>query len=402
MISVSLAPRLLIIARIFRMMNFVLPIMVLFYQDKGLTIGDVFLIQGLWAVSVFFLEVPSGYIGDICSRKTVIALSFLVSVFANLLMGYGYGFWVLLCGELLLGFSAALYSGTAEAYYHDLLRKKSKEKKLHKKLAKLESFSMASLTISTVSAGFLYSCLGGNFCAYLTAGMSFISFLIVCLLPNITDSRRVVADGISKIKDLMVISKSTMKHPEIKWLILFPAIYGALTFMLMWGLQPIMMSKNVPAYLFGFIVGFNMLCRTGWAYMSGVLLDTIKLKKSVEVLFSVLCTGTLSAIFIMNFTNVSAVYVLLGVMAVASASQMAVEIMTSTFVHHRIKSDERSTILSVKSMFSMFSSGVLLMAMKPIVDGFGIQMSFGVCAVLLLPIFIAMQHLLKLKIKELD
>ena len=70
MISISLAPRFLIAARALRMMNFILPIMFLFYQDKGLSIGDVFLIQGLWAVSVFFLEVPSGYIGDICSRTS--------------------------------------------------------------------------------------------------------------------------------------------------------------------------------------------------------------------------------------------------------------------------------------------------------------------------------------------
>ncbi|MGN1062859.1 MAG: hypothetical protein ACI4QM_00845, partial [Alphaproteobacteria bacterium] len=109
MISLELAPRFLIVARVLRMMNFLLPIVALFYLDKGATIGDVFLIQGIWAVSVFFLEIPSGYIGDLYARKTVIAVSFLICAAANFLMGIGYGFWVLLCGELLLGLSAALY-----------------------------------------------------------------------------------------------------------------------------------------------------------------------------------------------------------------------------------------------------------------------------------------------------
>ena len=80
MIPLNFAPRCLIIARVLRMMNFLLPIMVLFYQDKGATVGDVFLIQGAWAISVFFLEIPSGYLGDLCSRKTMVALSFLVSI----------------------------------------------------------------------------------------------------------------------------------------------------------------------------------------------------------------------------------------------------------------------------------------------------------------------------------
>lgn len=400
MISIEKAPRFLILARVLRMMNFLLPIMVLFYQDKGASVGDVFLIQGVWAISVFFLEIPSGYIGDLYPRKVVIAMSFLFCVAANLLMGFGYGFWVLLTGELLLGFSSALYSGTAEAYYHDLLKKRSKENKLHKKLAKLESCSMCSLAIATVCAGFLYAWFGANFCAFLTAGVAFIAFVIVCFLPNIKDSRRVVADNVSKFKDLMNISKFTLKHPEIKWLILFPACFGALTFALLWGMQPIMVEKNVPVYLFGLIAGFNMFCRTGWAYFSGILLDTIKLRKTARVLFDVLCAGAISAVAVMSFSDLWIVYAFLIVIAIANASQMALEIITSTFVHHRIHSDERSTVLSVKSMVSMFASGTLMILIKPLIDGIGIQETFIVCALLLIPTFVAMMKLLKLKIKE--
>ncbi|MBR5130170.1 MAG: MFS transporter [Alphaproteobacteria bacterium] len=400
MIPLNFAPRCLIIARVLRMMNFLLPIMVLFYQDKGATIGDVFLIQGAWAISVFFLEIPSGYLGDLCSRKTMVTLSFLVCAGANFLMGFGYGFWVLLCGELLLGFSHALYSGTAEAYYHDLLKKRSKEGKLHKKLAKLETFSMTGLAVATVLAGFVYSWLGANACAYLTGILSLVAFGIVCFLPNIKESKRVVADNISKFKDLMNISKFTMKHPEIKWLILFPACYGALTFVLLWGMQPMMVDKEVPVYLFGFIAGFNMFCRTGWAYLSGVLLDKIKLRKTARVLFYTLCIGAISACVIMSAHNMVLVYALLALIAIANASQMAVEIITSNFVHHRIKSDERSTILSVKSMISMFASGTLMILIKPLIDVFGIQMTFILCGLLVIPTFVAMMHLLKLRIKE--
>ena len=400
MIPLKYAPRFLIAARFLQMMKFMLPVMALFYQDKGATIGDIFLIQGAWAVSIFLLEIPSGYLGDLYARKTIVALSLLVGAFANLLMGYGYGFWVLLSGELLLGFSHALYSGTAEAYYHDMLKKRSKEGKLHKKLAKLESLSLVGLTIATLSAGFIYSWFGADACAYLSAFATFVGFLIVCFLPNIKDSRRVVADNVSKFKDLMNISKFAVKHPEIKWLILFPACYGALTFALLWGMQPMMVEKNVPVYLFGVVAGFNMFCRTSWAYFSGVLLDKIKLRKTARVLFDTLCVGTVCAIVIMSVSDMWMVYALLALIGIANASQVAVEIITSNFVHHRIKSDERSTIVSVKSMISMLGSGTLMILMKPLIDTFGIQASFVVCGLLLLPTFVAMMHLLKLRIKE--
>ena len=400
MIPLTYAHRFLIAARFLQMMKFMLPVMALFYVDKGATVGDIFLIQGAWALSIFLLEIPSGYLGDLYARKTIVALSFFVGVLANLLMGYGYGFWVLLCGELLMGFSHALFSGTAEAYYHDLLKKRSKEGKVHKKLAKLESLSLVGLTIATLSAGFIYGWFGADACAYLTAFTSFIGFVIVCLLPNVKESRRVVADNVSKVKDLMTISKFAVKHPEIKWLILFPACYGALTFALLWGMQPMMMAYNVPVYLFGLVAGFNMFCRTGWAYFSGILLDKIRLRKTVRILFYTLCVGTISSIVIMLSPNMTVFYGLLMLIAIANASQIAIEIVTSNFVHHRIKSDERSTIISVKSMVAMMSSGTLMILMKPLIDFYGIQMSFVICGMLLLPIFIAMMHLLKLRIKE--
>ncbi len=400
MIPLKYAPRFLIAARFLQMMKFMLPVMALFYLDKGVTVGDIFLIQGAWAISAFLLEIPSGYIGDLYARKTVVAFAFLVGVFANLLMGYGYGFWVLLSGELLLGFSHALYSGTAEAYYHDLLKKRSKEGKLHKKLAKLESLSLVGLTFSTLTAGFIYGWLGADACAYLTAFTTFIGFVIVCFLPNIKESRRVVADNVSKMKDLMNISKFTVKHPEIKWLILFPACYGALTFALLWGMQPMMVEKGVPVYLFGIIAGCNMFFRTGWAYFSGVMLDKIRLRKTARVLFYTLCLGVLSSIVIMSAPNIAMVYVLLVLIGIANSSQIAVEIITSNFVHHRIQSNERSTVISVKSMVAMMSSGTLMILMKPLIDFYGIQISFIVCGLLLLPIFVSMIHLLKLRIKE--
>lgn len=400
MISLKIAPRFLILARALRMANFLLPVSALFYVDKGATIGDLFLIQGIWGVSIFFLEIPSGYIGDIMSRKRVVAFSFSMAVSAFITIALGYGFWALLTAELMLGFSWALYSGTAEAYYHDLLQSRSKQHKLHNKLAKLESYSMMSLTFSTLAGGFLYAWFGTNFCAWLTAAFCFIGFIIICFLPDIKETRRIVASDVNKFQDILNISKFTVRHPEIKWLILFPAFFGALTFVLMWGLQPVMVAKDIPVYVFGFVMGFNMFCRTAWAHFSAVLLDKIKLRKTVRVLFYILCIGSLSSVVVLSLHNIFIVYVMLGLMAVASASQMAVEIITSTFIHHRIKSDERSTVLSVKSMICMMMSGTLMISLKPMIDGIGMQETFLICALILIGTFISMKRLLKLHIKE--
>ena len=114
-------------------MLFILPVLMLYYGYKGVGIGDFFLIQGLCSILVFFLEVPSGYLGDIFSRKKVIIFGFIAWIIGYLLWIFGSGFWFILAGELMFGVSMSLISGTLEAYMYDLLKKQKKEKAFQKK-----------------------------------------------------------------------------------------------------------------------------------------------------------------------------------------------------------------------------------------------------------------------------
>ena len=93
MISVKSAPRWLSIAAAFVNAMFMLPVLMLYYEGKGVSVGDFFLIQGLSWIFVFLIEIPTGYIGDIFSRKHTIISAFLMWIFGYLLWIFGYGFW---------------------------------------------------------------------------------------------------------------------------------------------------------------------------------------------------------------------------------------------------------------------------------------------------------------------
>lgn len=41
-----------------------MPVVVLFFQSRGLSVGEVFALQSVFAFAVFALEVPTGFIGD--------------------------------------------------------------------------------------------------------------------------------------------------------------------------------------------------------------------------------------------------------------------------------------------------------------------------------------------------
>ena len=47
----------------------VMPIVVLFFQENGLNLQQVMILQGIYSFMVAVMEIPSGYLADIFGRK---------------------------------------------------------------------------------------------------------------------------------------------------------------------------------------------------------------------------------------------------------------------------------------------------------------------------------------------
>lgn len=60
------------VAAFLRSQLFLLPVLLFFYQENGLTVGDFYLIQGLIVFFAFLFEIPAGYLGDIFPRKYIL------------------------------------------------------------------------------------------------------------------------------------------------------------------------------------------------------------------------------------------------------------------------------------------------------------------------------------------
>lgn len=398
MITLKSAPRWLSVAYALQGALFCLPTLMLFYTYKGLSMGDFFLIQGLASLFIFAFEIPTGYIGDLFSRKHTLIIGTVAWVIGYLSLIFGPGFGSVLLGELVLGLAIAFISGTLEAYLYDLLKKRHKEDVFHKKYAKMKMLDELSLTIATFTGAFMYQFWGPT--APLWAGILclVVSITILFLLPDVPESRRVVAKEKSKIQDILDISKYAMKHPEIKWLMIFPGIYGTLTFIFFWGLQSVMVATHLPVFIFSVVMGMNALMRTLFSGISGKILEKIHLSGIIKLQGGIIVLATLASCLAV-YVPVWAVYLCLTLMMIGAASVVLSSIATSVLINHRIKSDERATVLSVKSMVSRIFQGFGLMCLKPLFDGIGVGPTFMVSALLLIPILICARHLYQMKLK---
>ena len=96
-----------------------MPVIVLFFESRGLRLSEVLLLQAWFAGLVLVLEVPSGYLADLLGRKrTLIVGSFFGGV-GHLVLLFAEGFWQLALFEGCLAVAFSLVSGANLALLYD-------------------------------------------------------------------------------------------------------------------------------------------------------------------------------------------------------------------------------------------------------------------------------------------
>ena len=151
-ISVKRALNWLKLGWFFHHFMLIIPVIILVYTQKGITVGDFFLIQGMFRLAAFLFEIPSGYMSDRFSRKRVMIAGALFSFLGFVVVAVAYGFWALVLGEALLGISSALFSGTLEAYTYDLMKRNKSQKEFLREFGNITTFASLATFVALSTA----------------------------------------------------------------------------------------------------------------------------------------------------------------------------------------------------------------------------------------------------------
>ena len=97
------------VAAFLRSQLFLLPVLLFFYQENGLSVGDFYLIQGLIVFFAFLFEIPAGYLGDIFPRKYILITAYSLFLARLFLWIFFRGFEIILIGEFFYACSKACF-----------------------------------------------------------------------------------------------------------------------------------------------------------------------------------------------------------------------------------------------------------------------------------------------------
>ncbi len=136
------------------------PLYALLFADSGLSVAQISTLLALWSGCAIVLEIPSGALSDIMSRRTVLMA-------ASLLRAAAFGLWVLLPNYLsfAIGFvvwaaAESLISGTWEALTYEHLDQHGASERYAATVGRASSAQWMMTLLATICAAPLFA-LGG-------------------------------------------------------------------------------------------------------------------------------------------------------------------------------------------------------------------------------------------------
>lgn len=369
---------------------FIIPVIVLVYTQKGITVGDFFLIQGIFRIAAFLFEIPSGYLSDRFSRKNVLIIGTIFSFLGFAELAMANGFFTIMLGESLFGIASALYSGTLEAYTYDLMKRNNSQKEFLKEFGSITTFSNTASFIASILGGVLFVHIGGDNLLWLEAAFMAIGIFAFIFLPQLNEIKRINRHG-TAIKDAVGITYNTLKNSKLRNLIFFPALFSAFTIVMLWILQPIMETTHIPVELFGFYIGLNQFARILFSKYAYKICDRFGTINTSIITILDIAIGIVIGMLMMHTNNMTLIYTLCAIMAITPAMQTTNKLQYNSLIHHSIRSTERGTVLSTSAMVSTIVGAVFLVASKFLLDEYGILTTLWFEFIMLIPLILSLK-----------
>jgi MFS family permease len=125
------------------------------YMSQSLPLDQVIELSAVYYLSVFLLEVPSGYFSDRIGRRRTLLIAAAAFIASHVCFIVGAGFWWFAAGQFLLAMGMAMQSGTDTAFHYDSLKALGRETEYAQLEAKAEQWGLIMLAIATLSGGLL-------------------------------------------------------------------------------------------------------------------------------------------------------------------------------------------------------------------------------------------------------
>ena len=357
----------------FNNLVFFTPVIVLFWQSRGLNMTQIMTLQSIYSIAVIILEVPTGAFADRFGKKISLVFSSLLWGSGVFLYGLSSNFWQFALAEIICGTGAAFVSGADRAFIHETLKSLEKEKDYSQTEGRVRGFTQIGQSLGSILGGFIGS-ISFGLTLILTSFTSFVAFFVGLSFSKPqtkldrdekTNYRQIIRESLDIIR----------KNQQILWLALFFAIFHSLIWVTNWSSQPYFQMLKVPIVYFGLIfASFGLVAAIASA-------GTARLMKATggQPFLIMSLTAVVSMFLLGSFPRILLIplWSLFGALALINRTVVSAKTLTL------VPADRGATVLSFQNLLSRLLYAAYGPIFGALSDSFGIALTLQINALIL-------------------
>ena len=133
----------------------IVPVLSLLIIDRGCTLPQIAILMGIYSLTVFILELPSGVLSDMFGRKKIFLISCAMNLAASFSLLFLSGFALLVPAMVVFGAGRAFSTGSIDALLLDDYIEEHGKEGLSKATSALAIVETTGISAGTILGGFL-------------------------------------------------------------------------------------------------------------------------------------------------------------------------------------------------------------------------------------------------------
>jgi len=359
--------------RVFCSLMFIIPIFVLFYQDNGLSMTQVMILQSVYTAIIMILVVPSGIVADYIGRKKVLITNAVLFSISWFWFALSYSFAGFLIAEIVMALSTAMWMASGTAFFYDNLKELGRERKFKKLFGNVIGINYFGGALASLAGGYIavYSL---RIPFWTTAITSLFALLITF---SFTDTKKYKHGDKDYLKHLKEAVRFAATHPRIRLFMIYSAISFAVGFSGFILYQPYFKSIGVPLVYFGWIFFIMSILAAAGSKISAKIEGMLGEKKILVLLLFIMA---------LSFFGMSKMFLIAGVIfpVILSFNGGIFEPILSDYMNKHIESHHRSTILSLHTLVTQLFTTVLAPFIGWITDFWSLKTAFLAATIILI------------------
>jgi len=345
----------------------IMPIIVLFFEEHGLSLTQIMILQATYSFTVALFEIPSGFFADIYGRRLSLFYGSIFIFIGYLIFSFFSGFNEFFVAEIFLGIGGSLVSGADSAIIYDTLL----ELKEDEDYTKIEGRNYGIGNVSEGIAGIL-----GGFLALTSLDLpvyiqTFVMFFSIPISYSLIEPKSSYKLAKSLNSILLIVKETFLDNKKLKWYIIYSSAMGIGTLSIAWFVQPFLIELQTPLVYYGIIwASLNIIAGITSYYSYLFNNNNLLIYISLLMIISFICLGLNITIYGLIF--IVLIYIIRGVITPNLRN----------LININSTSEKRATVLSLRSFMIRISFAIIAPILGYITDNYNISYVFYVLAII--------------------